>query len=116
VYGNQKTTLMRLAQSPKAQTTEEIRYELGNFEKELVEAIRAEPGFDLGHKYGYGSISDGELKMMVRYQAITLHDLPYWHTRVCPQQVRWWMEKMRLVREVRDRRHYAQQKAQEAVA
>ena len=101
---------------PAAKTTEEIRYELGHFEKELLDSINAEPELTLGKKYGYGSIPDGEIKMMIRYQAITLHNLPYRHTRVVPQQMRWWMEKMRLVRELRDRRHYAQQKAQEAVA
>jgi hypothetical protein len=53
---------------------------------------------------------------MMRYGAITLHDLPYPHTRVSPQQMRWWLEKMRLACELRDRRHYAEKKAQETAA
>ena len=54
--------------------------------------------------------------MMIRYQAITLHDLPYRHTRISPPAMRWWMDKMRLVRELRDRRYYAQRKEQELAA
>jgi hypothetical protein len=54
--------------------------------------------------------------MMIRYQAITLHDLLYPHTRVVPQNMRWWLEKMRLVRDLRERRYYVQCKEQEHIA
>ena len=47
-----KQTITPSPPTPASKTTEQIRYELGNFEKEIQEDIAAEPGFTLGKKFG----------------------------------------------------------------
>ena len=89
-------------------STSELHDTLGNFEQEL-ETAKISPTFELSQKYG-GVLSDGELNMMRRYQAITFEqDFP-----VIPYYFNIWRDKMAALYELRDRREYAQK--QEALA